>query len=396
MTAEHIRRMAEAVERGRPEECLAAARWFASSLGCSDAAQERLGKMDAGELKRSFQAFLKDASGMHPEHLEKCLEGLSCYAGTEASWKAIEDLSPGTSARIHASPLAYLRRFESHPEVKQTLVRSRIFMLDGRCFQSYVRFIQRLLAQPPAAMRAYLSQPLALPFDRVLIVRPQGDLGIHGGGLRIAIEATRVTSGEWLLHPFDLLPSLDPPSLDLESPESAVTWDGGEFRFRNGRHGKPGEPGALPVDGLSPEDRTLLMVYWLFNHLIPKLRGATCREMRLERPIDATVPDSWGARARFVNDRYILVTKPRASEPVVGTPVSFPVEYACRWEVRGHWRRTRCLGKDPTGAYGVDGRTWVRSHVKGPEGKPLARRTRLVPGGEAGVPEPGISGKGAP
>lgn len=52
------------------------------------------------------------------------------------------------------------------------------------------------------------------------------------------------------------------------------------------------------------------------------------------------------------------------------------VDWSHRWEVRGHWRKTDTIGKDRTGAYNVNGYTWVVPHEKGPDGKPLVKKIR--------------------
>lgn len=60
-----------------------------------------------------------------------------------------------------------------------------------------------------------------------------------------------------------------------------------------------------------------------------------------------------------------------------------PIDWSHRWEVRGHWRKTRYLGKDRNGDYRVNGHTWVTEHEKGPEDLPLIKKTRLfIPKGE--------------
>lgn len=52
------------------------------------------------------------------------------------------------------------------------------------------------------------------------------------------------------------------------------------------------------------------------------------------------------------------------------------LDWSHRWEVRGHWRHVRGLGKDRAGDYIVAGYTWVKDFVKGPQDKPLVVKTR--------------------
>jgi hypothetical protein len=49
-----------------------------------------------------------------------------------------------------------------------------------------------------------------------------------------------------------------------------------------------------------------------------------------------------------------------------------------RWEVRGHWRRVKTLGKDRAGDYVVAGFTWVKECEKGPSDRPLITKTRVL------------------
>jgi hypothetical protein len=61
------------------------------------------------------------------------------------------------------------------------------------------------------------------------------------------------------------------------------------------------------------------------------------------------------------------------------------IDWSQRYEVRGHWRilltETR-VGKNREGERVVLGYTWVDSFVKGPEDKPLVKKTRVVKKGD--------------
>jgi hypothetical protein len=59
------------------------------------------------------------------------------------------------------------------------------------------------------------------------------------------------------------------------------------------------------------------------------------------------------------------------------------VDWSHRWEVRGHWRRVKGIGKDRAGDYSVVGHTWVRDFTKGPPDLPLVVKTRVVTTGDA-------------
>jgi hypothetical protein len=70
-------------------------------------------------------------------------------------------------------------------------------------------------------------------------------------------------------------------------------------------------------------------------------------------------------RARLVHDENVTVIRlrrQRHEEP----DIEHPVDWQCRWLVRGHWRHL------------PDGRqTWVMAHVKGPDDKPFRSTDRV-------------------
>lgn len=53
-------------------------------------------------------------------------------------------------------------------------------------------------------------------------------------------------------------------------------------------------------------------------------------------------------------------------------------ELTHRFDRSGHFRRIKGVGKDQTGTYGVQGMTWVRNTVVGPEDKPYVPKTRVI------------------
>ena len=54
------------------------------------------------------------------------------------------------------------------------------------------------------------------------------------------------------------------------------------------------------------------------------------------------------------------------------------IDWTHRFSVRGHWRDHDGIGKDRDDNYCVEGKTWVKSHVRGPEDKPLIKKQRVV------------------
>lgn len=74
----------------------------------------------------------------------------------------------------------------------------------------------------------------------------------------------------------------------------------------------------------------------------------------------------------------VVHVAPRSAHHVAQSNSSKEIDWSHRFEVRGHWRRTAALGKDREGIYCVEGYTWVREHVRGPEHVPLIKKTRVV------------------
>ena len=55
-----------------------------------------------------------------------------------------------------------------------------------------------------------------------------------------------------------------------------------------------------------------------------------------------------------------------------------PLDWTHRWEVMGHWRRVKGIGKNREGIYETIGFTWIGNYIKGPENKPLIQKTRII------------------
>jgi len=52
-------------------------------------------------------------------------------------------------------------------------------------------------------------------------------------------------------------------------------------------------------------------------------------------------------------------------------------EFSHRFEVAGHWRKVKRFGHDREGNL-IQGKTWVRPCIKGPQDKPLIKKTRVI------------------
>lgn len=73
--------------------------------------------------------------------------------------------------------------------------------------------------------------------------------------------------------------------------------------------------------------------------------------------------------------RILPKRKYKKAEPITQHGV---IDWSHRWEVRGHWRDIKGVGKDRAGNYVVHGHTWVKDFVKGPEDKPLIVKNRVL------------------
>lgn len=85
-----------------------------------------------------------------------------------------------------------------------------------------------------------------------------------------------------------------------------------------------------------------------------------------------------GQTKKVITIRKIVHVRPtRLQSPV--SEMGRTIDWSHRWEVRGHWRKLEGgLGKDRDGNYCVEGWTWVKDFVKGPEGAILVKKTRLI------------------
>lgn len=70
---------------------------------------------------------------------------------------------------------------------------------------------------------------------------------------------------------------------------------------------------------------------------------------------------------------HIKSTKSASSSSLLGGRLDF----SHRFEVMGHWRAVKGVGKDREGNYCIENWTWVIPHVRGPEELPLIKKTRL-------------------
>lgn len=74
--------------------------------------------------------------------------------------------------------------------------------------------------------------------------------------------------------------------------------------------------------------------------------------------------------------KEVIHVLPSKKYPIHRLSATSEIDWSHRWEVRGHWRRITGMGKDRRGNYGVNGFTWVSSHERGPDDKPLVKKVR--------------------
>lgn len=85
-------------------------------------------------------------------------------------------------------------------------------------------------------------------------------------------------------------------------------------------------------------------------------------------------PDNPKKKKRIIKDHIFIVAPKKYKKTTAGKKVN----WSHRWNVRGHWRQVKGIGKDREGNYCVNGRTWVTESVKGPDDMPLIKKQRVV------------------
>lgn len=80
-------------------------------------------------------------------------------------------------------------------------------------------------------------------------------------------------------------------------------------------------------------------------------------------------------RIEYIN-RVVVLKAPTKQQKALVTKKK--LEFSHRFEVRGHWRKVNRFGHDQNGNL-IQGKTWVRPCIKGPETKPLVKKIRVIP-----------------
>lgn len=74
---------------------------------------------------------------------------------------------------------------------------------------------------------------------------------------------------------------------------------------------------------------------------------------------------------------FIVINKKASTPSSENLKQAAKREFMHRFEVRGHWRKVKRFGHDQNGNL-IQGKTWVRPCIKGPENKPLIKKPRVM------------------
>ena len=92
-----------------------------------------------------------------------------------------------------------------------------------------------------------------------------------------------------------------------------------------------------------------------------------------------TVKIGSGKDKRIHRIRQVIYCGPKKNYEKINETVQRNIDWSHRWQVRGHWVKLEGrLGKNRDGEYVVSGWTWRSQYEKGPEGKPLIKKVRVV------------------
>ena len=99
-----------------------------------------------------------------------------------------------------------------------------------------------------------------------------------------------------------------------------------------------------------------------------------------KKTIKVRIRSGKGLESHKIKDIVRVVKNRQTCKPLIGGTI----DYSHRFEVMGHWRKCRLIGKNRAGEYNVKGHTWVVPHVKGPDKKDLITKIRMKKGDDGG------------
>jgi hypothetical protein len=125
---------------------------------------------------------------------------------------------------------------------------------------------------------------------------------------------------------------------------------------------------------LGPEGKLYRAAQYLFTSM-----RKTSSEAGTVR-VDARAKVGTGPNRRLMKVKDLVIVAPKKMKNDLANHIGTQkeIDWSHRWDVMGHWRKIAGIGKDRNGSYTIKGYTWVIPHTKGPEEKPLIRKTRVV------------------
>lgn len=126
------------------------------------------------------------------------------------------------------------------------------------------------------------------------------------------------------------------------------------------------------INVINREDRQ----YPALCRIVKDFLGRLAKESVGVEKVNQTVRIGCGAERRLHKIKQVVHVRPKKDQGLnLGTR---PINWSHRFEVRGHWREHKGLGKDRAGIYCVEGFTWVTHHTRGPEHLPLIKKIRMI------------------
>jgi len=89
--------------------------------------------------------------------------------------------------------------------------------------------------------------------------------------------------------------------------------------------------------------------------------------------------DIFGKKKIHIINKVVYISPKERAKSIHPSPGK-KINWTHKWEVRGHWRRIKSIGKNRDGEYIISGFTWVKDFVKG-DGE-LVVKSRVVLGEE--------------
>jgi hypothetical protein len=150
-----------------------------------------------------------------------------------------------------------------------------------------------------------------------------------------------------------------------------------EYRFLLNMYSKSGQP--IMIECGRDENRGKMMELFKFANSLLKiyLERLNREKIGVEKQ-EGVRHLGEGKNKKFYKLRPITHVSPKTTYVKSRSVTGKEIDWSHRWEVRGHWRTVKGVGKDREGNYIVKGFTWISNFVKGPETAPLIKKTYVV------------------